>query len=290
MRGLDYSSGRPSAAAVKAAGFGFVMRYIGTPGRTKNLTAREYDDMHNSGVAVGLVYEDSAGTALKGHARGAQDAGAVLADARNIGVQVHACYFAVDFDVTNASQMATVDDYLAGAASVLGAGAVGVYGEADVIDHCLANGRARYGWQTRAWSHGRTSTRAHVIQQLEQTAVGGVLCDVNESVATDFGQAGIEEDGMNATELTAWVGNHDNHMSLRQIAAEGAVDAINNRADVQQVIRAQATAAVAPVLAKLDSVTSGIVDVPALAAAVAEHLAPNIATAVADALAARLAE
>ena len=165
-----------------------VIRYVGTPGRAKNLTAVEAADMLAHGVAVALVYEDRAGTALEGHARGEADARAALLDAHSCGVTVRCIYMAVDVDVTSGEELAAVDAYLAGAASVLGRDRVGVYGEFAVIEHCLSTGSAAYGWQTVAWSHSSVSTDAHLVQQLGQVSVSGVTCDVSQIKQQDFGQ------------------------------------------------------------------------------------------------------
>jgi hypothetical protein len=48
----DYATGRPSAAAIKSAGFGGVIRYVGLGGGAtrpyKRITAAEYQDhLHN---------------------------------------------------------------------------------------------------------------------------------------------------------------------------------------------------------------------------------------------------
>lgn len=188
MKALDYSSGAPSALSVLKAGYGAVVRYIGTPGRIKNLKPMEAQDMRAHAVAIALVYEDSSGTALQGRTRGVQDARAALDDARRCGIEPRALYLAVDFDVTSAGQMAAIDAYLDGAAQVLGRARTGVYGEYDVIEHCLGNGRAVWGWQTRAWSHGKTSARAHIVQELGQVNVDGVSCDVNTVHREDYGQ------------------------------------------------------------------------------------------------------
>jgi len=58
---LDYSSGWPAPAAIKAARYVGVVRYIGTAGRSKNLTRTEAQQMHAAGIPIALAYEDSAG-------------------------------------------------------------------------------------------------------------------------------------------------------------------------------------------------------------------------------------
>jgi len=115
-------------------------------------------------------------------------------------VGVRCVYLAADFDVTSSAQMTTVERCLDGAAGVLGRGRVGVYGEADVIDACLGTRHATFGWQTRAWSGGRVSGRAHLLQQVGYVYPGGVQCDRSTVLKADWGQwpdpAGGDDDDM----------------------------------------------------------------------------------------------
>jgi Rv2525c-like, glycoside hydrolase-like domain/D-alanyl-D-alanine carboxypeptidase len=185
MEVLDYSSGYPTPSSVKMAGYAGVVRYIGTPGRGKNLTRAEAQAMHAAGIPIALVYEDSAGWMNGGAAAGVAAARAALADAGNCGVTVRCVYFACDVDVT--SQMGTVMACLDGAATVLGKARTGVYGEADVVDAAVP-GHAAWGWQTRAWSGGRLSARAAMLQQIGYVSVGGVQCDRNTVLKDDWGQ------------------------------------------------------------------------------------------------------
>ena len=205
---LDYSSAHPAPATVLAGGYAGVVRYAGTPGRGKNLTRAEAQAMLAAGVPVGLVYEAGAGWMLGGAGAGAAAARAVLADADHCGVGVRCVYFAADFDVTTPAEVAAVAGCLDGAAQVLGRARVGVYGEADVIDACLSGGHASWGWQTRAWSHGRLSDRAHLLQQIGAVRVGGVECDRNTVLRADWGQwpapgAGTEGEDMSEEQYAA---------------------------------------------------------------------------------------
>lgn len=190
---LDYSSGWPAPAAVKAAGYVGVVRYIGTPGRGKNLTRTEAQAMLAAGVKVGLVYEDTAGWMRGGRTAGVNAARASMEDAANCGVGLRCVYFACDEDVTDAQTMQAVQACLAGAASVLGLARTGVYGEADVIDACVPTYVA-WGWQTRAWSSGRVSARARMLQQVGYVSVGGVQCDRNTVLNDDWGHWPVEDD------------------------------------------------------------------------------------------------
>ncbi|MCP2165437.1 glycoside hydrolase domain-containing protein [Goodfellowiella coeruleoviolacea] len=196
MKGLDYSTGPPSAAAVRAAGYEFVVRYVSRPGNPKNITAREFADMTNNGVAVALVFETTANRALSGYAGGQADAQSAADQAAGVGMPgSRPIYFAVDFDA-QPNQFGTIDDYLRGAASVVGIDRVGVYGSFSVVGHCLDVGTARYAWQTAAWSGGQADLRAHLFQRRGTVYVGGIACDVNDSNASDFGQWPYEEDDM----------------------------------------------------------------------------------------------
>lgn len=192
---LDYSQGRPTADAVRQAGHSGVIRYVGTPGRTKNITAAEYRDMTSKGVGVALVYENKAGDAAGGYSAGQAAARIARADADSVGFPADKpIYFAVDSDQVTAANFAAVSAYLDGAASILGDRArVGVYGEYDVIEKNVGS-HARYGWQTAAWSGGKRSSKAHLFQRLGQIYVGGIQSDVNDILAADWGQHDAQEE------------------------------------------------------------------------------------------------
>lgn len=190
---LDYSSGFPAPSAVLAQYVGIV-RYIGTPGRPKNLTPSEAQQMLAAGVPIALVYEEGAGWMLGGYQAGAAAARRALDDAQTCGVGVRCVYFACDVDVTTDEQIRAVEDCLLGAISVLGRDRVGVYGEADVIDACLSQRYATWGWQTRAWSGGRISPRAHLLQQIGYVYPGGVQADRSTVLEADWGQWPLGEE------------------------------------------------------------------------------------------------
>lgn len=195
---LDFSAGVLKAATIKAAGHVGVIRYVGTPGRTKNITKAEYDELNRNGIDVALVYENKAGDANGGFSEGVNAARAARANADAIGwPKDRPIYFAVDSDQVTALDFSEVVAYLDGAASVLGNGIerIGVYGEYDVIERNVGS-HARYGWQTVAWSGGRVSSKAHLFQRLGQIYVGGIQVDVNNILAADWGQQNAQEDDM----------------------------------------------------------------------------------------------
>lgn len=192
--GVDYSWSRPGGAAIKAAGFEFVMRYcpyIGDEG--KGLTASELADLQDNGLAVGLVYESTAGRPLSGRDAGIVDAIVARAAMEQLGFPAsRPMYFAVDFDA-NQTHFAQIDGYLGGAASILGAERVGVYGGIEVIDHCAHAGTAHWFWQTYAWSGGRISQFTHVFQYRNGQTLNGGSVDYNEALKPDFGQWEVDD-------------------------------------------------------------------------------------------------
>jgi hypothetical protein len=193
MLGLDFAGGRPGAAAIKAAGYHFVCRYLspggsGLPG--KLLLPGEYEEYMSSGVAVVANWETTSDRSLGGYAAGVADAQAARATCIAVGhPELRPIYFSVDFDASP-SQQGAIDDYLRGAASVLGGpDRIGVYGSYYVCQRCAASGTAQWFWQCGAWSGGQRWAGAHIYQRIGFATIGGVQCDVNEALAPDFGHA-----------------------------------------------------------------------------------------------------
>jgi hypothetical protein len=189
--GLDYSSGRPSAAAMKAAGVTFVCRYIGSTVRgtgrsAKWLTPSEAKGHHDGGRAVVAVFETTAKRAEAGHAAGVADAHTAIAEVAYCGLPADLpVYFAVDYDTTVGPN---VTGYFQGAASVLGLARVGGYGGYKVIKALLDKKLVTYGWQTYAWSDGHWDGRAHLQQYSNNKTIGGASVDYDRAMKADYGQ------------------------------------------------------------------------------------------------------
>jgi hypothetical protein len=208
---LDYSAGYPGAKAIKAAGFGGVIRYLRKEGssRVQPITRDELADMRAHGLAVALVYQAiSTSRILEGRRAGEHDARWAQARAAELGLPDAVIYFAADRDIVG-GQMASVLAYLDGAAAVIGRDRAGVYGEADVIDAAVPD-HAAYGWQTAAWSRARRSTKAHLFQRIGQPTVGGITVDVNDVLAPDWGQIDQEDDMPTAAEIARAVHGYRN--------------------------------------------------------------------------------
>jgi hypothetical protein len=194
-RGLDYAGGRISGASLRANGISFVCRYLtdggpGLPG--KQLLPDEFADLIANGIAVVFNWETTADRMLDGYGAGVADAQQGLAYVRSLpgAPQDPVIYFSCDFDEAP-SQDQAVEDYLRGAASVLGGmDKVGIYGAYYICTRAQAAVGVKYIWQTEAWSGGNITSAANIVQRngLGYFYVDGVQCDINEAHTDDFGQ------------------------------------------------------------------------------------------------------
>lgn len=197
MLGLDYAGSSPGAAAVKAAGYNFVARYLSRYA-AKTIKQPEYDDMTCNGVGVVLVFEDYAAQALQGYAQGVADAQVALDQANALGwPATRPIHFAVDFDISDAQKPAA-GEYMKGVASILGLARTGAYGGFYWIKYCADNNLAAPNarWQAVAWSGGQIHPSTTLFQRLGGVTVNGTSCDVNEAKQADFGQSNSEDDDM----------------------------------------------------------------------------------------------
>lgn len=188
MQWADYSGGRPSGTALKAAGFGGVIRYIGLGNEGKQINAPEYRGLVADGIQVLLVAELGTGDAWgtdtdDDFGRGASYARIALADARANGIpdsvpiacaaDAHAAAFQID-DVVR---------YARGFESVLGKGRTGFYGFQETLTAVHNAGVGSWYWRcgsapstaektwTNFWQRNAGETRR---------TVSGVQCDINE--------------------------------------------------------------------------------------------------------------
>lgn len=190
VTGLDFAWDKPTAAQIKAAGYSFVCRYLSYDNTGKNLTKAEALSYQKAGIHVVSNWEYSTTAALNGRSQG-------IADATEANRQHLACgggasdpiYFSADWDATPGQQSA-IDSYLRGAASVLGAARVGVYGSYYVVKRCYENGSAKWLWQTYAWSGGQLYSNAHIYQYNNGFKLNGHDTDQNKALKTNYGQWG----------------------------------------------------------------------------------------------------
>lgn len=199
---LDYSAGYPSANSIRNAGYSGVIRYLRKEGQSsvRPITSVEYQSMNIAGLEVALVYQHVSKSRIhQGFAAGQHDAKWALDRAKeSTGITPPAIYFAADYDAP-ASDFTGIGEYMRGAASVLGLGRVGCYGKWSLLDWLFGRNLISWGWQTYAWSPGHNKDpktyhpRAHLFQRLAQVTVGGIACDVNDVLKTNYGQIGADD-------------------------------------------------------------------------------------------------
>ena len=164
----DYSLWRPTVAQIKALGAEGVCRYISdrnladtnVPG--KNITPAEAKTLLDGDLAIVLVWETTASRAGEGATAGLEDVLAAEAQADYLGYPVSApIFYAVDYDATPAQVKPYLDAITTHAKRTSG---LGIYGGFDIIEAFVTSGKFIYGWQTKAWSEGKISTKAHLYQ------------------------------------------------------------------------------------------------------------------------------
>jgi hypothetical protein len=161
---IDVAWDKPTAAAVKAAGYDGVIGYI-SHDPSKDLGAKQAKAYVHAGLKVALVFETLANEAEHNAATGAGDRGYAERRARAMGYPT-ACpiFYAVDEDVAPEK----IDDYFDGvfAEPVYRAGP---YGSAAVVAATLHRHAHGIGWQTVAWSGDTVDPDADLYQRNHKT-------------------------------------------------------------------------------------------------------------------------
>lgn len=213
IEGVDYAwAPHPSPTALKASGKHFAVRYGGPGTDGKHLHADELAALKAAGIAV-VANAEQAADSFRGTAAGKAHATSAQAMFKALGMPAdRPIYFSVDWDA-DGGDWAAIDAALKGAASVIGAARVGVYGSYATIAHCRAAGTARWFWQTYAWSGGKQPpSYVHLYQYKNGQRIGGADCDFVRALLPDFGQWGAtvgEEDTMTKAEFLALLKDRD---------------------------------------------------------------------------------
>jgi photosystem II stability/assembly factor-like uncharacterized protein len=178
---------------LKRGGVGVVVRYVGSA-KWKCLTRKEANALRSAGIDIAAVYETKAGWMLSGRAAGVTAAKRARAAVRACGGPKNPfIYFACDVATKRYS---AVNACLRGAASVLGAKNVGIYGSYSVCDNALKSGYATKAWQTEAWSSGKILSRSALYQNAHRVHGNlGLDYDSNFTRADDIGQWGYKGSG-----------------------------------------------------------------------------------------------
>jgi hypothetical protein len=189
MQAVD-SAGHPPAAAVVQAGYPVVCSYYAPLPNPKVLTKPLVEIYARAGLALVTVWEGIGTGAAGGQSEGVSDAQQAVQQAQEVGQPKGTSIFgAVDFEPTGA-QLPIIVAYFQGFVGVLRANGYkgGPYGADFVCDAVAQAGFADHCWQTVAWSGGRISPKANMLQLAEQVDLGGVTCDLNNVITpNDFG-------------------------------------------------------------------------------------------------------
>lgn len=180
--GLDYSSGRPSGASLKAHGVSFVIRYTDAPTRWagKHITPSEYTDLRAHGIAVYLVIERGTGDWLGGRAAGRSLAGAARLGADAVGYPAGMPIFVTVDEHVSIGDVPRTVQFVRGAADVLGHGATGAYGFSEHIDAVATANACAWLWQPGSRSSLHPKTHVYQANDRPNWVIDGVPCDVNE--------------------------------------------------------------------------------------------------------------
>lgn len=240
---VDYASGPPSAAAIKAAGHIGAVRYLSPPrpGTESWMTGKpvhraELDDFDAHGLKMAMVWQfgkDADADVKRGYDGGVEDAQSAQAQLDAIQASGHPVIFAIDYDIELHEWNSYGVEYFRGAASVLGRQRVGVYGHSKVChwagpeDNVVAQvapGRW-FCWVTKAWSDGATgSDYAVLYQRIVDTAanpgpaIDGVTVDVNDVLFPEWGWRAFDEykdpavdvSNLPRVDKTRWMNKHYN--------------------------------------------------------------------------------
>lgn len=221
--GVDYSWARPGGAALQAAGKTFAVRYLYPDGPGgKGLDASELADLRAHGLAVAVVFEASGTRVLSGRAAGHADAQTAQGQLDALGMGPLPVYFAVDFDATT-GQQGPIDEYLRGAAEIIGLNRVGLYAGIGPIQRAQTNGTATWFWQTYAWSGGQVAAGIHLYQYRNGQNINGAV-DFVRSLQADFGQSSVTTADVTATPITTDTETEDGMAKTTGIYYKRAAD------------------------------------------------------------------
>lgn len=212
--GVDYAFEVPTVASLVMAGKKFAVRYGGPGTSDKHLTGDELRRLTNAGILVVANAEGASG-GFRGYANGRSWAQSAEQHFRGLGMPAdRPIYFSVDFDA-NPSDWPDIDSACDGAANVIGRDRVGIYGSIATIGHVYSAGKAKWYWQTYAWSRGLWHPVNHLEQYRNGVTIGGANLDLTRAMRSDYGQWGVDvnvddlvkdssEDGIPETPLGHW--------------------------------------------------------------------------------------
>lgn len=180
--GADYATwrSREQLRCLRRAGICFVVRYLAPEGSAwKRLSPREVQDITSEGLAIVSVYQFAGNRPDQFTVdRAREDARIALSWAVQVGQpEGTPIYFAVDFDAQD-EHLPLLRTYFETVRDTLEYRYLpGVYGSYRVVS-ALKETCLRF-WQTYAWSGGRVSPHAHMVQFHNGEQLCGGAVDLN---------------------------------------------------------------------------------------------------------------
>lgn len=209
---IDFSSGFPSAQAIKNAGHRGAVMYISPPRENwmgaKPANRNIVKQYHDAGLETAFVWQFAAGTpqtsdVMRGARGGELDARSADEQLKAIGCEGWPVYFAADFDISLPQWNNTARAYFEAAGRVLGKDRVGIYGHSRVVHWAgpenkvvaeVAPGRF-LGWITRSWKStnpdgsGKGANYSTLYQRVHNVpGPDGIQIDINDIRHEYWGQ------------------------------------------------------------------------------------------------------
>jgi Domain of unknown function (DUF1906) len=214
IRLIDFAERLVPAEQIKSAGYAGVVVYVSEsrPGANFDFkpVTREYSDAARAaGLAIVSNYQygkpgwSAPSDYTRGYDGGVADAQTALRLHAAAGGGVSApIFFSIDEDIDANTFNSVAVEWFRGINSVLGVDRTGIYGHSRACAWAIAHGvigrsttaGRRWAWQTSAWSHGEREPTAVLYQVVVNSpaspgpVLGGTHVDVDEVLATDFGQ------------------------------------------------------------------------------------------------------
>ncbi|MGH3522934.1 MAG: DUF1906 domain-containing protein [Mycobacterium sp.] len=214
IRLIDFAERLVPADQIKSAGYAGAVVYVSEsrPGANFDFkpVTREYADaLRAAGLQIVSNYQygkpgwPDPSDYTRGYDGGVADAQtAVRLHAAAGGGNSAPIFFSVDEDIDLNTWKSIAVEWFRGINAVLGVDRTGIYGHSRACAWAIGDGVIgrsttaghRWAWQTSGWSNGEREPRAVLYQVVVNTPstpgalIGGVHVDVDQVLATDFGQ------------------------------------------------------------------------------------------------------
>lgn len=174
----DHSWGRPPPQAIKDAGYIGLGRYLGYDVNGRDISKQELLGYLNVGLRVFFIVQGGKNTVLGGWAKGAEHGRMANERLRDLGVppgSVKIVSTVVDYDAPGSDVRGPIAEYAKGFNSTSLYEHIPYGSDKTLNILCGELGLFPCGWQTCAWSGGRTSAYACMTQE-----IGYVLGDTSD--------------------------------------------------------------------------------------------------------------